>query len=142
MICGHAVTRSDHSTTVSFTITLNPEGKKAIKNDGIEKTFKLASSFATTNMVCFDLNGKLRKYTSPEEILEEFYDERLMYYGKRKVRGRRWSCACSPVLINAQAHLVNECVAHAHPSNLTSPHARTGSASSSSASRTRPGSSR
>jgi DNA topoisomerase-2 len=36
-------------------------------------------------MVCFDLNNKIKKYTSAEEILDDFYAKRLEYYGIRKV---------------------------------------------------------
>jgi DNA topoisomerase II len=36
-------------------------------------------------MICFDANGKIKKYDTPEQILEEFYDLRLTYYQKRKV---------------------------------------------------------
>lgn len=39
----------------------------------------------TGNMVCFDLNGKIKKYASAEEILSDFYHKRLEYYGLRKV---------------------------------------------------------
>lgn len=35
-------------------------------------------------MVLFDHNGILRRYKSPEEICEEFFDVRLHMYVKRK----------------------------------------------------------
>ncbi len=35
-------------------------------------------------MVLFDQEGKIKKYSSPEEILEDFYLLRLSYYQKRK----------------------------------------------------------
>lgn len=52
--------------------------------EGLEKFFKLTSPINTTNMICFDSTGKIRKYDSPEEILEDFYPLRLQYYQKRK----------------------------------------------------------
>lgn len=58
---------------------------KAAEEEGFEKRFKLSSSLSTGNMVCFDLNGKIKKYTSAEEILVDFYHKRLEYYGLRKV---------------------------------------------------------
>lgn len=73
-------------------MTLTEAGKAAIKQLGLEKAFKLSASVATSNMVCFDVEGKIKKYDSPEEILEDFFDIRLRYYQKRK------------------AHLVDECV--------------------------------
>lgn len=33
----------------------------------------------------FDADGKIRRYESPEEILTEFFDMRLMYYERRRV---------------------------------------------------------
>ncbi|MBW0470843.1 hypothetical protein O181_010558 [Austropuccinia psidii MF-1] len=71
-------------TTVHFIITLTEKGKEAIKKDGIEKVFKLSSSLSTTNMVCFDPMGKIKKYSAPEQILDGFFDIRLEYYQKRK----------------------------------------------------------
>jgi DNA topoisomerase-2 len=52
----------------------------------IHKILKLTSNLNTTNMVCFNQDGKLKKYNSAEEILMEFYPLRLEYYIKRKVR--------------------------------------------------------
>ena len=49
--------------------------------------FKLTSKIDTSNMVCFDFEGKIKRYDSAEEILEDFYPMRLAYYQKRKVRG-------------------------------------------------------
>lgn len=60
------------------------ELKKA-EEEGLEKRFKLVTQIGTGNMVCFDLNNKIKKYTSPEEILDDFYGKRLEYYGVRKV---------------------------------------------------------
>lgn len=66
-------------------VTLTAEGKALVKKEGLEKALKLTSSLATTNMVCFDVNGKIKKYASPEEIIDDFYDVRLSYYMRRKV---------------------------------------------------------
>lgn len=70
---------------VHLVVTLTAEGKSLVKKEGLEKALKLTSSLATTNMVCFDVNGKIKKYASPEEIVDDFYDVRLSYYMKRKV---------------------------------------------------------
>lgn len=72
-------------TTVHFIVTLTEKGKEAIKKDGLEKAFKVTSSLATSNMVCFDPEGKIKKYATPEEILLDFYDIRMDFYHKRKV---------------------------------------------------------
>jgi DNA topoisomerase-2 len=52
--------------------------------EGLEKKFKLSTNVNTSNMVCFDGKGRIKKYSSAEEILLEFYDYRLKYYYKRK----------------------------------------------------------
>jgi len=56
------------------------------ETEGLEKFFKLNTQISTSNMIAFDLEGKIRKYKSAEEILEEFYTVRLEYYQKRKVQ--------------------------------------------------------
>jgi DNA topoisomerase-2 len=55
------------------------------EEQGLLEFFKLTSKLTTSNMICFDFEGKIRKYDSPEEIIEEFYPVRLAYYQKRKV---------------------------------------------------------
>lgn len=71
-------------TTVHFIISLTEKGKEAIRKEGIEKVFKLSSNLSTTNMVCFDPQCKIKKYSTPEQILDDFFDIRLAYYHKRK----------------------------------------------------------
>lgn len=51
---------------------------------GIIEYFKLSSKISTSNMRCFDAEGKIKKYNSPEEIIEDFYSVRLAFYQKRK----------------------------------------------------------
>lgn len=58
---------------------------EAAEKEGLEKRFKMATTFNTSNMICFDLNGKIKKYASAEDILIDFYHKRLEYYGLRKV---------------------------------------------------------
>lgn len=55
---------------------------------GFIEYFKLTTKINTSNMICFDPDGKIKKYNSPEQMLEEFYPLRLAYYQKRKVRNR------------------------------------------------------
>lgn len=52
---------------------------------GLAEFFKLTSKINTSNMICFDFDGKIKKYQSPEEIVEDFYPVRLALYQKRKV---------------------------------------------------------
>ena len=55
------------------------------KAQSLGEYFKLHARFHTTNMICWDINGKIRKYDTPEQIIEEFYPKRLAFYQKRKV---------------------------------------------------------
>ncbi|CAO1613505.1 unnamed protein product [Sympodiomycopsis kandeliae] len=71
-------------TTVHFSVKLNEKGVKEVEAKGPEAFFKMSSQVSTSNMVLFDAQGKIKKYTSPEEILDDFYMLRFGYYQKRK----------------------------------------------------------
>lgn len=66
------------------------------EEQGLMEFFKLTGKLSTTNMICFDFDNKIKKYKSPEEILEDFYPVRLAYYQKRKVP-KLPVTACMPV---------------------------------------------
>ncbi|SPO39903.1 probable DNA topoisomerase II [Pseudozyma flocculosa] len=70
--------------SVHFVVELNAKGQQEIAEKGVEAFFKLSNTISTANMVLFDSDGKIKKYASPEEILEDFYMIRLSYYQKRK----------------------------------------------------------
>ncbi|KAJ2382806.1 DNA topoisomerase 2, partial [Coemansia sp. RSA 2611] len=70
--------------TVDILVTLTAEQMAAAESAGLEKHFKLSSTIPTTNMVCFDREGRLHKYANAEEIIEDFYPLRLRYYQLRK----------------------------------------------------------
>eukprot|EP00401_Gymnodinium_catenatum_P071523 CAMPEP_0117485866 /NCGR_PEP_ID=MMETSP0784-20121206/15183_1 /TAXON_ID=39447 /ORGANISM="" /LENGTH=1224 /DNA_ID=CAMNT_0005280461 /DNA_START=53 /DNA_END=3727 /DNA_ORIENTATION=- len=70
--------------TVHFALKMTPETLATAKEQGMEHVFKLWGSIAETNMVLFDSEGRINKYKSALEILEEFAWVRLDYYGKRK----------------------------------------------------------
>ncbi len=71
---------------LNFEIKFLPEFTEKYKNDNelLIKTFSLQSSISLKNMVLFSPDGKIKRYSSVEEILEIFYNLRLEYYGKRK----------------------------------------------------------
>ena len=50
----------------------------------LEKCLGLYTTQSTTNMNMFDANEKLKKYNTPEEIVEDYYPVRIEYYQKRK----------------------------------------------------------
>jgi len=75
---------------VDFILTLTESGywhfrqTPAFETEFMTK-FKLTSTFRLTNMVAFDSAGKIRRYTSVGEIIEEFIGARLGAYGRRKI---------------------------------------------------------
>ena len=74
-----------NNMNVHFVITMEPKHMEKAEAQGLHDFFKLTSKVSTSNMICFDFDGQIRKYNSPEEIIEEFYPKRLLYYQKRKV---------------------------------------------------------
>lgn len=78
----------EHHTdsTVRFILSLTEQGMADAEREGVEKRFKLMSSLNNGNMVCFDSNGRIKKFgdNGPIHILRDFYDVRLTFYQKRK----------------------------------------------------------
>lgn len=72
-------------STVRFVLHLTEAGMEAAEKEGIEKRFKLSTTLSLSNLVCFDTQGRIKKFTEgPNQILRDFYDLRLTYYQKRK----------------------------------------------------------
>jgi DNA topoisomerase-2 len=71
---------------VDFILTLSDEAYWNAKTYPTEfmTKFKLNTTFRLTNMVAFDSAGKIRRYSSVGEILEEFVSARLSAYDRRK----------------------------------------------------------
>ncbi|KAJ4360663.1 DNA topoisomerase 2 [Didymosphaeria variabile] len=69
---------------VHFIIKMEDKHMQAARAKGLEDTFKLSSTVATTNLVAFDSQGRIHKYATVLDIMEEFYHIRLRYYEKRK----------------------------------------------------------
>lgn len=73
---------------MDFLVTMSQKELEKAEAQGFIEYFKLTTKINTSNMICFDPDGKIKKYNSPEQMLEEFYPLRLAYYQKRKVRNR------------------------------------------------------
>jgi DNA topoisomerase-2 len=73
-------TDTSTDTDVSFEISLID----ALPVDKLEKVLGLTDKIKTSNMHLFDVDGHIKKYTSPNEILIEFAHKRLEIYSKRK----------------------------------------------------------
>ncbi|KAG6814411.1 hypothetical protein H0H92_007414 [Tricholoma furcatifolium] len=69
---------------VHFVVNMNPQDLAKAEAQGLLEYFKLTTKISTSNMMCFDFEGKIRKYETPEDIIEAFYPTRLAYYQKRK----------------------------------------------------------
>lgn len=69
---------------VHFVIQMEDKYMKAAIEEGFEEKFKLSTTQSTTNMVAFNTMGKIERYGSVNDILEEFYKHRLKYYTLRK----------------------------------------------------------
>ncbi|KAM5557131.1 hypothetical protein ABKV19_024492 [Rosa sericea] len=74
---------SDHST-VEILVHLPEENLMAARKEGLHKKFRLTTLIGTTNMHLFDPKGVIKKYDTPEQILEEFFHLRLEFYEKGK----------------------------------------------------------
>lgn len=78
-------TSNNTDETVEFIIIFE-EAKldKLIKKKELYTKLKLVSRISTNNMWLYNYNGIIKKYTSPQDILSEFYQVRLDMYTKRK----------------------------------------------------------
>ena len=78
-------------TNVDFVITFSKGQLDELESaagdhgcNGLEKLLKLYSTSSTTNMNLFNSEDKLKKYGSVSEIIDDFFNVRLEYYGMRK----------------------------------------------------------
>ncbi|XP_055328560.1 DNA topoisomerase 2-alpha-like [Paramacrobiotus metropolitanus] len=71
-------------TTVRFVIRMSGEKFEEFQREGFHKAFKLQQTISMSSMVLFDSNGVIRKYDNVNDILREFFEVRMAFYGKRK----------------------------------------------------------
>ena len=73
-------------TTVHFTVKLSAAAaaKYQTDNELLAKHFKLVTTIDTGNMHAFDADGKMKKYSTVQDILTEFVHERRKMYETRK----------------------------------------------------------
>ena len=76
----------NHSVSkVSFTVTVKSESEmEKLKKKGLKKVFNLKRSFGTGNMHAFDADYVLRKFETPEEVIEAYFPVRMALYEDRK----------------------------------------------------------
>merc|ERR1740123_583505 len=70
--------------SVHFEVMMTPEQMQRAEQQGLEKLFKLKTSVSLSNMVLFDAQGKIGKYSSALDIIKEFCVLRLKMYEERK----------------------------------------------------------
>lgn len=70
--------------TVHFEVTMSAEQMQRAEKAGLEKTFRMKTSVAISNMVLFDAEGKINKYSTALEILKDFCNLRRTVYVSRK----------------------------------------------------------
>eukprot|EP00948_MAST-09A_sp_MAST-9A-sp1_P003063 g3063.t1 len=83
--------RENHTdVSVDFTLVF-PSASAVVKKfgskrnvDEIFKEFKLETSISLNNMQLFTTDGTIKHYNSPEDIIRDFYPQRLVLYQKRK----------------------------------------------------------
>jgi len=71
---------------VDFILHMEPDGYHEAKRypEEFEKRFKLTTTFKTSNLVAFHVDGKIKKYTTVQDIVDTFYTARLDGYVRRK----------------------------------------------------------
>lgn len=79
-----------------FTVTFTDD----ITDEQVVKLLKLESNISATNMVGFSSKLAIKKYSDPLEILKEFYEYRLNFYGLRK----KYMCS----ILEKELNLVSE----------------------------------
>ncbi|CAL5226164.1 g8989 [Coccomyxa viridis] len=78
--------REHHSDAdVHFSLQLLPGQMDPCLAAGLHARFKLQSKISCGNMVLFDSKGVIRRYETAEEILRDFFELRMAYYGKRRL---------------------------------------------------------
>lgn len=69
---------------VHFTFSTTADHALGLEMETAYKRLKLSTTLSTNNMVLFDAEGRIRKYDSPEEIIQEFFKIRLNLYNERR----------------------------------------------------------
>jgi DNA topoisomerase-2 len=70
--------------TVHFVITLKKEAMETAEKLGLANAFKLGTTLSVNNMMLFDKNGKVQKFNTALEIIEDFILLRIEQYKMRK----------------------------------------------------------
>lgn len=75
---------SEEHTTRHVHFTIIPTAQYIDSPEQLIEKLKLKSNISLQNMVAFDANGALKRYQSPEQIIDDFFPVRLRGYDSRK----------------------------------------------------------
>lgn len=78
-------TKDCTDTDVNIKIRITKEQLDTLSYDDLIKLFELTSKIRVSNMHLFDINGKIKKYETQYEIIDDYFDNRLGFYDRRKV---------------------------------------------------------
>ncbi|KAI0217662.1 DNA topoisomerase 2, partial [Massospora cicadina] len=70
--------------SVRYIVRVSEASMAKLEREDLYAKFKLVDTISTSNLVCFNKSGHIKRYASAEEILTEFYHIRLEFYHKRK----------------------------------------------------------
>ena len=77
--------REYHGTDdVKFIITAPKTTLDKMEADGLVQTLKLSTAINTSNMHAFGVDGRIKRYSSPHEIIEDYFPVRFEGYSRRK----------------------------------------------------------
>ena len=102
----------DYNTdqTIRMVVQMEEEKlRKAEEGKGLHVFFKLQTTMSTTSMVLFDHMGCLRTFETVQDILVEFFNLRLEYYGKRKAYMEGMMGAEAAKLSNQARFILEKC---------------------------------
>ncbi|KAI0225547.1 DNA topoisomerase 2, partial [Massospora cicadina] len=71
-------------SSVRYVIWVSDASIKNLEKSDLYENFMLKKTIYTFNLVCFDKDSNIKRYSSAEEILIEFYEIRLQFYQKHK----------------------------------------------------------
>lgn len=78
-------TKNDTNVLVDITVNIARETLTKMEEEAnFHKVFKLESYLSMGNLMLWDTTGKIKRYDTISEIIDEFYEERLKYYQLRK----------------------------------------------------------
>ena len=77
-------TYTNNSDTENIDFEIKMHGLKKMNTQNLIAFFKLSSSISTNNMYLFDKNNVITKYYSAEEILEYYYESKMIHYDEIK----------------------------------------------------------